>query len=212
MAWLEGQGVPAGRIHLVPRADLDHRMDPKRHRGVLAEAEPVPTADLADVLDEGGTDPRVLLFLDGVQDAGNLGALLRTAEFFGAAAVVTTKDRSAPMTPAAVRASAGASERLPLARVTNLARALRTCRDAGYWIYGTVVEGGQPLEDVAADPALPGRRVLVFGSEHAGLRRLSRAHCDMLVTIPRRGSIGSLNVAAAAAVVLARLGPHDPRT
>lgn len=195
-------GVPPDRVRVVPKERLDERLPRKQHRGVLAEAAPVREAAFDDLLATGG----VLVALDGVEDPGNLGAIVRTAEFFGAQGLFAPKDRSAWVGPVAVRASAGATERLPLCRVVNLARALDACREAGYWIYGTVVDGGQRLDEVANDPHLPARRVVVLGGEHAGLRRRTREHCDVLVTIPRVGRVGSLNVAAAAAVVLARLG------
>ena len=166
--------------------------------------------DVADLLDasEGRSLPsgrRVLVALDGVQDPQNLGAIIRSAEFFGAGGVFWAKDRAAPLSPSAVRASAGASERLPIAEVTNLARALETCRGQDYWLAGTVVEGGQPL----AGADLPDPLVVVLGSEQKGIRRLTRETCDFLVTVGGAtldgGRVGSLNVASAGAVALALL-------
>jgi 23S rRNA (guanosine2251-2'-O)-methyltransferase len=145
---------------------------------------------------------------DGIVDPHNFGAVLRSAEFFGAEGVAWARDRAAPLSPAAVRASAGASERVSLSEVTNLARALTWAtqqRDAGadWWVVGTVVDGGVPLAELAADP--PVNMLLVLGSEQRGLRRLTRERCDFLVTIERAGALGSLNVSAAAAVALAAL-------
>jgi 23S rRNA (guanosine2251-2'-O)-methyltransferase len=102
----------------------------------------------------------------------------------------------------------GASERVACGTVTNLVRALEACRSAGLWIVGAVAQGGEPVDELARGGALPDGLVLVLGSETSGLRRLTRERCDFLATIPRAGRIGSLNVAAAAAVLLAHLTPR----
>lgn len=183
-------------------------------RGVVALADPPREVDLDDLLDAlmrpaPADAPRMLVALDGVEDPQNLGAIIRTAEFFGAQGVVWTRDRAASVTASVVRASAGATERLPLCRVVNLARALDACKQRGAWVLGTVVDGGTPLVDVLSRLGAP--RVVVLGSEHRGLRRLTRDRCDVLATVPGRGGVGSLNVAAAAAIVLAGVGsaPDD---
>jgi 23S rRNA (guanosine2251-2'-O)-methyltransferase len=214
----EGRGFPALEARAVglgfgvergSRADLDRIAGPGLARGVLALAQSPVLADIDDLLAavEAGrrgmpSGRRVLVALDGVQDPQNLGAILRSAEFFGAAGVWWSRDRSAPLSPSAVRASAGASERLPLASVTNLARALERCRGADWWLVGTVVDGGQAMGR-AHD--LPEQLVLVLGSEERGIRRLTRERCDFLVSIEGGGGLGSLNVASAAAVALALL-------
>lgn len=208
-------------LHLVDAQALSRRAGDVEHRGVLALARPPKEVELDDVLDalvapigdpsDPSEDPtetrpmrrRVLLALDGVLDPGNLGALLRSAEFFGAVGVIWPKDRAASVTPVVVRASVGASERLPLCRVTNLARALDGCKDRGAWIMGTVPEGGRPLASLLAEDALPEALVVVLGGEERGLRRLTRRRCDFLATIPGAGGVASLNVSAAGAVVLA---------
>lgn len=210
LADLQTEAEAAGvRIEVVTAAQLDARAPNVDARGVIAVAAPRALADLEDLLPAepppvGG--PRQLwLALDGVVDPGNLGAILRSAEFFGVKGVFWPKDRAAGLTPAAVRSSAGASERIPLAVVTNLARALSQFRDAGAWILGTVAEGGRPLRQLAADDAMPSGLVVVMGAEHSGLRRLTRERCDFLATIGRHGAVASLNVSAATAVVLAAL-------
>lgn len=212
-------------LHQVDAQALSRRAGDVEHRGVLALARPPKEVELDDVLDalvapigdqdgeptdasaasaEARVVPRrVLLALDGVLDPGNLGALLRSAEFFGAVGVIWPKDRAASVTPVVVRASVGASERLPLCRVTNLARALDACKDRGAWIVGTVPEGGRPLGALLAEDALPEALVVVLGGEERGLRRLTRRRCDFLATIPGAGGVASLNVSAAGAVVLA---------
>lgn len=175
-------------------------------KGIVAIASPPREHALDELIEAALARPRGrLVALDGVEDPHNLGAILRSAEFFGASGVFWPKDGNAPLSPAAVRASAGASERLPSGRVGNLARALADCKDAGLWVVGTVAEGGMPLTDAIANDRLPEHLVVVMGGEHDGLRRLTRERCDYLVTIERTGAIASLNVSAAAAVLLAAL-------
>ncbi len=187
-------------------AALQRLADDGPAKGMVALADPPPLLELGALLQRAAADPWArLVALDGVVDPHNKGAILRSAEFFGAAGALWPRDRSAPVTAAVVRASAGASERLPLCEVGNFARALRDCKDAGLWIVGTVADGGQPLGELARPGVLPQQLVVVLGSEHEGIRRLTREHCDFLVTIERRGAIASLNVSAAAAVVLAAL-------
>ncbi|MBL9101953.1 MAG: RNA methyltransferase [Myxococcales bacterium] len=180
-------------------------LSPELARGVVAVATPPRDHDIEDLLGLRPAAPdrrRVLVALDGVQDPHNLGALIRSSEFFGALGMFWARDRSAGLSPTVVRSSAGASERLPLAQVTNLARALAACKEAGWWILGTVPEGGRPLRELAA-AGLPDALVVVLGGEERGLRRLTRESCDFLATIPGAGGVASLNVSAAAAVTLA---------
>lgn len=178
---------------------------PELARGVVAVAAPPREHDIEDLLAMRPKDPgrrRLLVALDGVQDPHNLGALMRSAEFFGALGMFWARDRSAGLSPTVVRSSAGASERLPLGQVTNLARALAACKAADYWILGTVAEdGATSLRELAAR-GLPDALVVVLGSEERGLRRLTRESCDFLATIPGAGGVASLNVSAAAAVTL----------
>lgn len=197
--------VMDGRALLRRAPDLDCQ-------GVLARARPPAFVDLEDLLDAveaadatEGAPRRVLVALDGVQDPQNLGAIIRTCEFFGVMGLVWPRDRAATVTAAVVRASAGASERLPLGRVVNLARALETCKDRGLWVLGTVADEGEPLPRLVAEDRVPDPLVVVMGAEHGGLRRLTRARCDLLATIPGRGGVASLNVSAAMAATLALL-------
>lgn len=224
---LHAQALAAGvAVALVDARELAHRAPDLDCQGVLVRARPPAWRDLEDLLDaveaepEGpGTTPasnveravqgagsrRLLVALDGVQDPQNLGAIIRSCEFFGVRGLFWPRDRAATVTPAVVRASAGASERLALCRVVNLARALETCRDRGVWVLGTVADGGEPLPRLVAEDRVPDPLVLVMGSEHGGLRRLTRAHCDLLATIPGRGGVASLNVSAATAAALVLL-------
>ncbi len=192
--------VPVERVLPEVMAEV---LSPELARGIVAVAKPPRDYDIEDLIALRSTDleRRLLVALDGVQDPHNLGALIRSAEFFGAKGLFWARDRSAGLSPAVVRASAGASERLPMAQVTNLARALATAKAHDFWILGTVAEGGTPLRELAAR-GFPEALVVVLGGEERGLRRLTREHCDFLATIPGAGGVGSLNVSAAAAVTL----------
>jgi 23S rRNA (guanosine2251-2'-O)-methyltransferase len=165
------------------------------HQGMVAEVDPYPYADAGSLLD--GEDALVIA-LDQVQDPRNLGAICRSAEAAGAAGVVIPERRSAAVTAAACKASAGAVEHLAVARVRNLADWLGAAKSHGAWIYGA--EAGAEHAYTQAD--LSGKLVLVVGSEGEGLRPRVAASCDKLVSIPVRGSVGSLNVAAAASVLV----------
>lgn len=140
----------------------------------------------------------LLLVLDGVTDPHNLGACLRSADAAGVLAVVIPKDKSADITPVVRKVASGATETVPLARVTNLARTLRALREAGVWIYGAAGEAQDSL--FATD--LRGPVALVMGAEGDGLRRLTREHCDHLIKLPMAGSVSSLNVSVATGICL----------
>jgi 23S rRNA (guanosine2251-2'-O)-methyltransferase len=178
-----------------------------RHQGVIAVAGEFAYAELTDVLDdlESRSAPALLVVLDGVQDPRNLGAIVRSAHVLGAHAVVVGKDRAAPVTAAAVKASAGATEHLPIARVVNLARALETLKERGVWTVGAVtVAGGRGARDARPPAAvdLTGPIALVLGAEGKGLRPLVARGCDHLVEIPMAGRVASLNVSVAAGILL----------
>jgi 23S rRNA (guanosine2251-2'-O)-methyltransferase len=164
------------------------------HQGMAARVGQYPYVELEDLL--AAPDPLVVV-LDGVTDPHNLGAVLRVAEGAGASGVVIPKDRAAGVTAAAVKASAGASEHVRVARVTNLRRAIDRMKEAGLWVYAAEV-GGTPYTELD----LTGPVGLVLGSEGRGVRRLVREGCDGAVSIPMRGAVGSLNVSVAAAVLL----------
>jgi 23S rRNA (guanosine2251-2'-O)-methyltransferase len=141
----------------------------------------------------------LVLALDHISDPQNVGSLLRSADAAGATAVILPEDRAAGVTPAATRASAGASEHMRVAKVVNLARALRDLKDAGAWVNGLDV-GEDATTYTKAD--LKGRCVLVVGSEGDGLGRLVRETCDRIISIPMGGKVSSLNAAVAGALVL----------
>ncbi len=176
-------------------AELTRRAGSPDHQGIVAEVDPYPYADPNSLLQSPGS---LVVALDQVQDPRNLGAICRSAEAAGASGVVIPERRAASITAAACKASAGAVEHLSVARVRNLADWLGLARDAGAWIYGA---------DADADAAystldLSGRVVLVLGGESSGLRPRVAAGCDVMTRIPTVGQVGSLNVSAAAAVLL----------
>lgn len=169
-----------------------------KHQGVVAICgDDYPYVDLDEVLREARTPP-LLVALDEVTDVHNFGAITRSAVAFGADGVVTLRDRAAPVTPAVVRASAGATEHARIARVTNLARTLEGLADAGFACVGLAMEGADELH--ALD--LRGPVCLVVGSEGRGLRRLTRERCTALGRIAMPGGLQSLNASVAAAIAL----------
>ena len=171
------------------------------HQGVLIRTKaPAATseADLPGILQQV-KGPLLLLVLDGVQDPHNLGACLRTADAAGVHAVIAPKDRSVGLTPVACKVASGAAERLPFVQVTNLARTLKMLADQfGVWIIGAAGEARQSLYEV--DLKTP--TALVMGGEEKGMRRLTREHCDQLVSLPMSGTVESLNVSVATGVAL----------
>jgi 23S rRNA (guanosine2251-2'-O)-methyltransferase len=187
--WL--QGVP---VKEVQPADLESLTGSRDHQGVAADAGDYPYADAASLLED---ENALVVVLDEVQDPHNLGAVARVAETAGAAGLVIPERRAAQVTPAVAKASAGAIEHLPIARVRNIADYLAQARDAGAWIYGADPEG-VPY----TDPDYSGRKVLVLGSEGKGLRPRVASACDQLIALPVRGKVDSLNVSTAAAALV----------
>jgi 23S rRNA (guanosine2251-2'-O)-methyltransferase len=165
------------------------------HQGIVAEVDPYPYADASSLLQ---TEDALVIALDQIQDPQNLGAICRTAEVAGASGVVITARRAAGVTPAVCKASAGAVEHLAVARVRNLADWLAEAKRTGAWVYGADPDAETALHAVD----LRDRSVIVLGSEGRGIRPRVAASCDALVSIPQRGAVGSLNVSAAAAVLL----------
>ena len=170
------------------------------HQGVVAEfqsADPMTETELDALIEARGPD-LLLLALDQVQDPHNLGACLRSAAAAGVDAVMVPRDRSAPLSPAARRAAAGAAEIVPLVELANLARALERIKQAGVWTVGLHGEASASLYDID----LRGPRAIVMGSEDRGLRRLTAERCDELARIPMPGTTESLNVSVATGVAL----------
>jgi 23S rRNA (guanosine2251-2'-O)-methyltransferase len=189
--WLAGR-----RVDVVRDADeLTRRCGSDAHQGVCAEVSPFAYASADALL--ARPDP-LLVALDEVQDPQNLGAIARTAEVAGATGLVIPERRSAEVTPAVAKASAGAVEHLPIARVRNLADFLGDAKAAGCWCYGADADGRVRYDQVDFSGAV----VLVLGAEGKGLRPRVAKACDELVSIPVHGRIAALNVGAAAAVLL----------
>lgn len=201
----QNQGVPVARG---ARQELDG-MVTGRHQGVVAESLDNPVrgevrqanlwqeADLLRRVDEQA-GPVLILVLDGVTDPHNLGACLRSADAAGVDAVVVPKDKSADLNATARKVACGAAEVVPFVRVTNIARTLDALKARGVWIYGTAGEADRTVYD----SDLTGPLALVMGAEGAGLRRLTREHCDFLIKLPMAGSVSSLNVSVATGVCL----------
>jgi 23S rRNA (guanosine2251-2'-O)-methyltransferase len=189
--WLAGAPVEV----VDDPAQLEERGGSPDHQGVCAQAGDYPYVDADELL--AGPDP-LIVALDQVADPQNLGAICRTAEAAGVTGVVIPRHRSAEVTPAVCRASAGAVEHLRLARVRNLADFLAAAKAADCWAYGA--DGGAPVP--YDRPDYRGGVVLVLGSEGRGLRPRVAAACDELVSIPVAGRVSSLNVSAAAAVLV----------
>jgi 23S rRNA (guanosine2251-2'-O)-methyltransferase len=187
-------------VRRVDRAELDQRVPGVSHQGVLAQMRAASRlgGSQLDTFLKGPDRPPFLLILDGVQDPHNLGACLRTADAAGVDAVILPKDRSAPLNATVRKVACGAAETIPVLRVTNLARSLRTIRDAGIWLYGATGEAQRSLYE----EDLSGPLALVLGGEGRGLRRLTREHCDVLLSVPMAGAVSSLNVSVAAGVCL----------
>jgi 23S rRNA (guanosine2251-2'-O)-methyltransferase len=187
-------------VHHRPREQLDKLAGEARHQGVVALYEAPPMAgenDLADLLEAAGQDALVLV-LDGITDPHNLGACLRSAAAARVTAVIVPKDRAVGLTPVVRRASAGGADRVPLIAATNLARVLRTLKDAGVWITGLAGDTDTSLYSID----MRGPVALVLGSEGEGMRRLTRETCDFVAKIPMPGSMESLNVSVATGIVL----------
>ncbi|HWH13078.1 MAG TPA: 23S rRNA (guanosine(2251)-2'-O)-methyltransferase RlmB [Solirubrobacteraceae bacterium] len=188
--WL--RAVP---IELAGAEAIERACGSSDHQGVCADAGPYPYSGAEEIL--AGPDP-LIVALDELQDPHNLGAIARTAECAGASGVVICERRAAEVSPAVCKASAGAVEHLRIARVRNMVAFLERAQEVGFWCHGAASGGG-----VAYDaPDYSGGVVLVLGGEGRGLRRLVAERCDDLVSLPLIGKVGSLNVSAAAAVLV----------
>ena len=186
------------RIIAVDVARLDGLTENARHQGVAARVQAAPLRnDIAGII-SAAPGPALLLILDGVQDPHNLGACLRVADAFGVQAVIAPKDRAAGMSAVVAKVASGAAETVPYVSVTNLARTLRELKELGVWIIGTDADADRSLYQVKLDGPL----ALVLGAEGQGMRRLTREHCDELISIPMLGTVASLNVSVAAGVCL----------
>ena len=199
-ALLELAASEALDVERVMPDDLDRLADGGVHQGVVAVVTPSQLWSeemLGHLLDKEEGVP-LLLVLDGVTDPHNLGACLRSADAAGAQAVIIPKDKSATLSPTVRKVACGAAEPVPLVAVTNLARTLKQLQQRGLWVVGTAGEAEQLLYEV--DLKVP--TVIVMGAEGAGMRRLTREHCDYLAKLPMAGAVSSLNVSVTAGICL----------
>ncbi|WP_162047310.1 23S rRNA (guanosine(2251)-2'-O)-methyltransferase RlmB [Vibrio taketomensis] len=186
-------------IQQMVRKTLDDKAQGANHQGIIARVKPAKQLnenDLDDILAKH--EQPLLLVLDGVTDPHNLGACLRNADAAGVAAVIVPKDRSAPMTATVSKVACGAAEIVPLIRVTNLARTMRSLQEQGVWFVGTA---GEATHDIY-QAKLTGKLAIVMGAEGDGMRRLTRETCDDLIKIPMAGTVSSLNVSVASGICL----------
>ena len=189
-------------FRIIDKPFLDRLCGGAPHQGFAAQTAPkqyTPWRDMKAGADEAGRAPLIVL-LDEVEDPQNLGAALRSADALGADGVVITKHRSAPLTSGAARASAGAWEYIPVDRVANMAQTIDEMKKEGFWVIGATAEG-RPIYEADWTGAI----ALVLGGENKGLSALIRKKCDDLAGIPMTGQINSLNVSAAAAVILSEI-------
>lgn len=200
-AELERLGRTSGaKVRRAPRAKLDRLAGTDHHQGAVAVVADFRYAEL-DALVAGAQAsgrPALLVVLDGVEDPHNLGAIIRSTHALGGHGVVIPKDRAVGVTPAVAKASAGAVERCPVARVTNVSQAVTALKEAGIWSVALAADAEQPLGAVD----LRGPTALVLGSEGQGIRPLVRRTCDLSARIPMMGGFESLSVSASAAVAL----------
>ena len=186
------------RLRMEPRDHLTDLAKTASHQGVVAVVRAKALAELEDLLVPRAGRSALLLALDGVEDPQNLGALLRTADGAGVDGVLATERRAAPLSGVAAKASAGAAEHVPMARVVNMTRALEQIKAANIWVIGLDERGTADYDEF--DYTTP--CALVLGREGAGLHDLVRRTCDHLLRIPMAGAVASLNVSVAGAVVL----------
>ncbi|MBQ9069414.1 MAG: 23S rRNA (guanosine(2251)-2'-O)-methyltransferase RlmB [Eggerthellaceae bacterium] len=187
-------------VETVRRSDLDARSERGSHQGVMAQVAPFAYVNLQDVVNVAlqqaqERDGRALvIILDHITDAGNLGAILRSAEVVGASGVILPNKRSARVNAATYKSSAGAVSRIPIAQVANVKQTCERLKEDGFWIAGA----SEKAPDAIWDANMKGKMVLVMGNEGEGLARLTQEACDFLVALPQVGQVGSLNVAQAA--------------
>jgi 23S rRNA (guanosine2251-2'-O)-methyltransferase len=188
------------QIQIVGRPDIARLVPPGTvHQGLVAHAAPLPALDIVDLLERAeGRNDALIAILDQVTDPHNVGAVLRSAAAFGALGVVVTERHAPDETCALAKSASGALERMPLVRVTNLARALDELKKGGFWICGLAADAPHTL----AKANLSGKIALALGAEGEGLRRLTRESCDHMIKLPMTGAVESLNVSNAAAVAL----------
>lgn len=184
------------KVNLVSRNVLDKESITGKHQGIIAYTTDFEYSELEELLDNGGK-PNFLLILDGIEDPHNLGSVLRVAECAGVDGVIIGKHRSASVNETVVRVSAGASEHVKVARVTNVNYAIEYLKEKGIWVYAADMDGAQMY-----DTDFTGACAIVIGSEGFGIRKVTKDLCDGVVTIPMQGRVNSLNASVATGVVV----------
>ena len=198
---LAAQAKEAGAVVVpVDRRKLDQMSTTRSHQGIIALAAAHDYYTIDDLLEEAASrgEAPLLVICDELSDPHNLGAIMRSAECAGAHGVIIPKRRSVGLTATVAKASAGAVEYMKVARVTNINNAISELKDKGVWIFGTAAEGSIPM--YKAD--LTGPAAIVIGNEGDGMSQLVRKNCDVMVHIPMKGRISSLNASAAASILL----------
>ncbi|MFQ5559503.1 MAG: 23S rRNA (guanosine(2251)-2'-O)-methyltransferase RlmB [Nitrospinota bacterium] len=192
----EKKNIPVRKIN---DAELFRLTETRNHQGIAALISPLNFLSLEKLVEKAFSRTRtpVLALLDEIQDPGNLGSMVRSAEVLGVDGLIVTRERSAGFTPTVLKRSAGALFYMAIARVTNLSRALLTLKENGFWIAGIEAEGEQFCYDYKFDTPT----AIVIGSEAKGIRRLVKKNCDTILSIPMEGNVSSLNAASAATVV-----------
>lgn len=186
------------QVRFLPREELDRAAGTHTHQGVIAVTSSKQYADVDVLLEHRKREHSFVVVLDGIEDPHNLGALIRTADAAGADGVVIPERRAVGLTGTVVKASAGASEHLPIARVTNIARTLEELKERGLWTVGLDERGTQSYDELDYKMHC----AVTLGAEGKGLHDLVRKRCDFLVSIPMYGQVPSLNVSVAGAIVM----------
>lgn len=187
-------------VKQVRRSDLDARSERGSHQGLMLETRPYAYANAQEIVDAAQAQAEehegnaLIIILDHITDAGNLGAIARSAEIVGAAGIIIPNKRSARVTAATYKSSAGAISHIKVAQVSNIAQTIERLKKDNFWVAGA----SEQAKDCIWDAPMAGRLALVMGSEGEGLSRLTQERCDFLVALPQAGRVGSLNVAQAA--------------
>ncbi len=186
-------------VKFVPKSRLDEMSETGHHQGVIAQAAAFSYAEVDDILKkaEDAKEPPVIVFLDGIEDPHNLGAIIRTAECAGVHGVIVPKRRSAGLSYTVGKASAGAIEYMNVARVTNIAATIDELKAKGVWVFGADMNGTDYEKCDFSGPC-----AIVIGNEGKGISRLVREKCDVIVSLPMKGKINSLNASVAAGILM----------
>lgn len=191
------------KVQVVSAKELDRQFSDGHHQGIIAYVSPVKHGSIEALIEAKEAHP-VVMALDHIEDPHNLGAILRTCEFFGIKTVIYPKDRSSQLSPGVIKAASGAVYHMNLIKVTNLGRSLDQLAEAGYWIYASHVEQGLSLEEFTPNFPL----VFVMGNEHKGVSSLTVKLANECVYIPSYGKISSLNVSVATGIFCQHIAHH----